>query len=110
MALGTYKIPDALKDEDKWFKFFTKTQCGAMICALVSGLMLLAFFSKLHLFPVGLALLVVDICCVGVAVMVRIPEEHYLMGAGELIGTVVLRVIKKRMSKNRVIYIKNYDA
>lgn len=110
MALGTYKIPDALKDEDKWFRFFTKTQCCAILCALVTGLMMLVFFSKFHLVPVGLALLVIDVCSVGVATMIRIPDEHYLMGSGEYIGTIVLRVVKKRTKRNRVIYIKNYDV
>lgn len=108
MALGTYKIPDEFKDEDKYFRFFTKKQLLALIIAVVIGVTLLVFFSKLGLTPVGLVFMLLIVLSIGVCVMIPIPEDRYLIGGGEKIYVIVLRILLKRLPKNRVIYIKNY--
>ena len=108
-SLGTYKVPAALKDEDKWFKFFTKAQLICIAVAVVLGVGILVFFSRLGLVAIGLALCLIVIIAVGVCVMIRIPADKYLMGGGEYIVVILFRLIRKRLPKNRVIYIKNYD-
>lgn len=108
-SLGTYKVPAPLKDEDKWFKFFTKTQLICVAGSVVLGVSILVFFARIGLVPIGLALCLLEIASVGACVMIRMPADKYLMGGGEYIIVILFRLIRKKLPKNRVIYIKNYD-
>ena len=47
-SLGTYKVPAPLKDEDKWFKFFTKTQLICVAGSVVLGVSILVQFCREH--------------------------------------------------------------
>lgn len=108
MALGSYRIPDEFKDEDKYFKFFTKTQLLALLVALGVGIGFLALFSSIGLMPVGLTLLILVVLSAGACVMFPIPEDKYLIGGGEKLYVVVVRVINKKLPMNKVIFVKNY--
>lgn len=106
---GSYKVPAPLKDEDKWFKFFTKSQLLSIGVAVLIGFQILVFFGKHGLVPVGLAICLLIVIGVGVCVMVRIPPDKYLIGGGEYIAVILFRIIRKKLPKNKVLYIKNYN-
>lgn len=107
LPLGTYKIPNEFKDEDKYFRIFTKSQLKYLAIAVIIGIGLLVFFSKLGLMPVGLTLCIIVILGVAVCVMLPIPEDKYLIGGGEMLGTIVIRVLVKKLKINKVIYMKH---
>lgn len=107
--LGHYDIPRAYEDEDKWFKFFTKVQlliigAGVLICI---GLVML--FSMVGLTMIGVVMSVVVMMGAVVLAFVKVPMDRYLLGGGNTIRQTLGRVIRKRLSKNRVIYVKGYD-
>lgn len=107
--LGHYDIPRAYEDEDKWFKFFTKVQllifgAGVLIC-----IGLCTLFSAIGVTMIGVILSVVVMMGAVVLAFVKIPVDRYLLGGGNTIRQTLARIIRKRLSKNRVIYVKGYD-
>lgn len=109
MALGKYKVPRKFKDEDKWFRFFTKKQLVIMGTAALVGLSILMCSIKIGVPYVGFFLLLLIVISAGVCAMFKIPDDKYLIGGGEYIGTILIRMLIKRLPWNRNIYIKNYD-
>lgn len=108
MNLGTYHVPDQMKDEDKWLYFFTKPQIAAILIALMLGISNIVFFSKAGLVFLGILFALVIVVGTGFAVMFRMPPEQYLMGGGEFLGIILLRILRKQLPWNRKIYVKNY--
>lgn len=107
--IGTYKIPSEFKDEDKWFKFFTLRQLFALIGIGALCFIVFRLFSIIHMRFIGacidVAILIIGIMCI----YAPVPEEKYLIGGGQPFRVILLRMVRKRMKKNRIIYIKNYD-
>lgn len=108
MASGVYKIPKPFKDEDLWFKFFTKTQLIALGIALMVGAVPLIGLAKIGLFPLGLIFFLLIVGGTAACFMFNMPEDKYLLGGGEKIATIVFRLLRKKIF-GRVIYVKNYD-
>lgn len=107
MALGQYRRPPELRDEDKWFKFFTKTQLlGVGIALLIAGYLLI-FFSTHGLFAIGFGLAFIIMLFAIIIMMFQMPKEKYLLGGGEELRTLLFRIIRKRLRKNRKIYVNN---
>ncbi len=108
MANGTYNIPRPLKDEDKWLKFFTKTQ----LLIVGIGIIIAALFG-LILWPIGanhiaVVIAVIIIALSAVLAFFPMPPDKYLYGGGYPLYIIALRVVVKMFSKKK-IYIKNYD-
>lgn len=109
MALGRYRIPKEMQDEDKWFKFFTKTQLLYVgVGALVSAL-LIFLTVKLHILPVGLILAEFIMVIAIVVAFVKIPKSRYLIGGGLPIRVLLVRLIEKNLPQNKKLYIKGLN-
>ena len=107
--LGRYRIPKEFKDEDKWFRFFTKRQLIYAIVALAFDAIALMLSYSFNVLLVGIILSeIVSIVMMAFA-FITIPTEQYMYGGGYLLSTIVLRVIIRRRKKNRILYVKNYD-
>lgn len=109
MALGTYKVPSPFKDEDKWFRYFTKKQLLFVGLAAIAAIMLTVFFSKIHMPAIGVGIGAVLVIGIGALVFVTIPQDKYLIGGGYKLEEIALRVVIKHFPKNKRLYIKNYD-
>ncbi|AOZ97833.1 PrgI family protein [Butyrivibrio hungatei] len=109
MANGTYDIPRELKDEDKWFKFFTKTQ----LFIFGIGLLIAAFFAfifvPMGLIPVAIVIAVITLSIAGVLAFFPMPNSKYLYGGGYPLYIIVLRLLTKFFGKKK-LYLKNYDS
>ena len=109
MSLGVYKVPDPLKDEDKWFKFFTKKQLLYIVSSIAVGALLFVFFKKIGLEIIGIVLGLMVIIVVALFAMISMPPERYLSGGGYSLEQLTMRLLHKRL-KGHHIYVKNYWA
>lgn len=107
--LGSYQIPKPFKDEDKWFKYFTKKQLIVVGAALGVSVLIMSFFAGIHLFGVGLAIAEVILILSITASFIRIPNDKYLIGGGYHIAQILFRMIVKKLPMNKVLYVKNYE-
>lgn len=109
MALGTYNIPKEFRDEDKWFKFFTKIQLVYMFIAAVIAFVIMNLFVFLHLVYIGIFLSVVVFLIALVMAFVPIPTQRYMFGGGYRVSRIVGRLAWKFvLGHGKDIYVKNY--
>jgi len=110
MAFGTFKTFGQIKDEDKYFRFFTKRNIA---WTFVGGLIGFGAFSLLNAIGFSMAGAVTGITiCVFFAGMsfVQVPVERYLSGGGLFLTTVVFRWLQRKVGSGKVIYNKFYDT
>ena len=107
--MGTYSIPKEFKDEDKWFRFFTKKQLiyAGVGVAMVIGVMTVS--KALGVTGVGICISEVIVLADGIIAFITMPTERYLIGGGYPLSTIVLRLVRKKLPSNKVLYIKHYD-
>lgn len=113
MAIGSYKVPAEMKDEDKWGVGkiqLTKRQLIPMAIAFVVGGMVFVFFAKLGLLPVGLFFFFIIFIATGLCTFISVPSEKYLIGGGEKISTILFRLLIKQRKSAKIIYVKNYKS
>lgn len=109
MANGVYGIPRKLKDEDKWFKFFTKIQLMIFGIGVAISLVFAVLLFPLKAYHLWVVLTVIVLVLAGFLALVPMPNSRYLYGGGYPLYVIVIRLINKIISKKR-LYIKNYDA
>ena len=107
--LGSYQIPKEFKDEDKWFRFFTKKQLIVVGAALAACVVIVSFFYGIGMLKVGLAIAEIIMVLAVAVVFIRIPTDRYLIGGGYHIAQIVGRLIIKRLPGHKIIYVKNYE-
>ncbi|MCR5719953.1 MAG: hypothetical protein K6F84_05255 [Lachnospiraceae bacterium] len=109
---GVHETPDKFRDEDKWFKFFTKRQLlilGPTFLAVI-GFNSLIFSSPLKgLFPITLLIGELFFIAAVVIAFFEVPDHMYMFGSGLKIEILIFRLIKKKLSKSHRIYTKFLD-
>ncbi len=105
---GKYRIPREFKDEDKWFRFFTKQQLIYLAAAIGIDFILIVLSLSLHILGVGIALSVITLMVVMFLAFFVMPPDKYLIGGGYRITVILLRVLYRRLPQNRVLYVKGY--
>ena len=101
-AVGKYKIPKPYKDQDLWFKWFTKKQVLYLIVAAVISAGILYFTQKIHLLLIGLVLTVILFVFAFVIPRFKMPEDKYLLGGGIELEELALRLILKIVRKKKI--------
>ena len=106
MAYGTYRVPREFKDEDRWFRFFTKTQLlimgiGVGICAIF-----FLIFSIFGLFIPALILSVIVLSLAGLLAFLPMPDNKYMFGGGYPVYVIALRLFNKKIIAKKIIYTK----
>lgn len=112
MVNRTHPVMSELKDEDKWLKYFTMKQLLYYFVAIALGIGVTVLLHRFfHAEAVGFVVIIVNVA-LAVILQLKIPEsgDKYIIGGGIPLQTILIRVIKKNLPKNRVIYVKNYDA
>lgn len=103
-----HNIPLEFKDEDKWFRFFSKKNLIVIIiCEGVIGI-LFKLIQVMNI-SVGIPFIIVGegITVILTALtMIPIGETMYLKGGGQTISTVLAKRIYRRA--RQVIYVKGY--
>lgn len=101
--LGQYKTPSELKDEDKWFKYFTKKQMAVAIAVLVFDWNTARIFNKLNLIVVGMTIDIFVTIVMAVITLLPMPQNKYLFGGGLPLYRLAYRVFLRK-TLNREIY------
>lgn len=104
-TVGKYKIPKPYKDQDIWFRWFTKKQVFYLIVAAVISMGVLYVTYTIHLLLIGLVLVVILVALALVIPRFKMPEDKYLIGGGMELETLSLRIIKKMIRKKK-LYIR----
>lgn len=111
--IGRYKIPRPFKDEDIWFRVFTKKQLliigGA---ALISLQMIIMAYKSANSFLVFLALVlgIIFVALVSIVEKFDMPTDKYLWGGGTSLETLLMRLFRKKFRSNRVVYVRFYKG
>lgn len=111
-SLGRYKIPRPMQDEDKWFKYFTKHQLvyvGVSLVIIARLILWVKSSSSLVQIPVLTLGSIVVILSIAFGVL-TMPDDKYLWGGGTKVETLVVRLVRKRLKGNRVLYVRNYKV
>lgn len=109
-SLGKYKIPRPMQDEDKWFKYFTKHQLiyvGISLVIMARLVLWVKDSSAIIQIPVLMLGCIVVILSVAFGVL-TMPDDKYLWGGGTKVETLALRLVRKKLKGNKVLYVKNY--
>lgn len=103
--LGKYKVPKPIRDEDKWFKYFTKVQLLSILGAVVVGLAIIRFTYRIHMVFLGIIVALLIVIATALATMGTIPEEKYLFGGGCPVWQIGFRILNRKfIPSNKVIY------
>lgn len=108
-SLGNYQIPKEFKDEDKWFRYFTKFQLALFAIAVGISIVVLMVTAAIHLLPIGI---IITELLVGLSLVfgfITLPQDRYMIGGGYPLRTIIMRLIVKNLRKNKKLYVKNYD-
>jgi hypothetical protein len=109
MALGSYKIPKEFKDEDKWFKFFTKRQLIYAAAIIFIDVNVVKFTHLFHLEVLGIIVAILVTLILGGMAFITMPADKYLIGGGMSLESLILRLFLKYQPSNKKIYVKNYE-
>lgn len=104
--IGRYKTPDELRDEDKWFKFFTLPQLAAICGVVAADGCMVTLWGKVGLIGVGICLAVIITAFSLALIFLKMPKRRYLMGGGLPLYEIALRIVQKKKRRKRVIYVK----
>ena len=107
--LGSYRIMKPLKDEDRWFKFFTKKQLMFVVVGLMLSFVTFTIFNGIGLRIVGIFLVEIIMTISMLLAFLKLPFEKYLIGGGRYAHEILFRLIAKNMPSNKVIFTKNYE-
>lgn len=106
MAVGKYRPPKPLQDEDKWGPF-TKIQLMCLAPFVAVGLVLGVAVFKAGLYSLGIALMIIGVINGCLFACPNIPTRSYLLGGGLPIRTIAFRVVYRFF--HRVLYVTNFD-
>ena len=105
---GRYNIPREFKDEDVWFRWFTKKQLLYLVIFGGVGLLVLYLTSLINMVVVG-GVIFIGLFVLGIVLpRFNMPNDKYLWGGGMPLETIFIRTVKKAFSKKSV-YIKKHN-
>ncbi len=106
MALGVYRITREFKDEDKWFRFFTKTQLLIMGIGVGISAVFFLIFSRFGQYRIPIIISVIVLLICGLLSFFTVPESRYLYGCGYPAYQIIIRLFRKYFVNKKKIYIK----
>lgn len=102
---GVFRVPREIRDEDKWFRYFTKKQAAIiMLSLLIDYKMITAATARGLTLPAIIAAIIFTLIVAG-AVMVQLPVDvMFLTGGGITLSEWLFRVFLRL--RRRAIYTK----
>ncbi len=103
---GVYQIPREFKDEDKWFKYFTKKQAIIVLFCGIMDYQIVNLSAANNLLIAGILVsCLLTIVLVGGVMLVLPLDNFFLTGGGLTIMEWLFRYLYRR--KNSCLYTKN---
>lgn len=102
---GVFRIPREIRDEDKWFRYFTKKQAVILVLSLLLDYKIIAAAAAKGLTLLAIIVSVIFTLTVAGVVMVRLPVDvMFLTGGGITLDEWLLRLFFRL--RGRAIYTK----
>lgn len=103
---GVFRVPREFKDEDKWFRYFSKKQAAVLVITGLVDYRLIAAASKHGLTMPAVVAAILLLLVAGGLVLIHLPVDvMFLTGGGITLDQWIFRVILRKSKK--VIYTKN---
>ena len=97
-------VPREFSDDERWYRYFSKTLIIAMLCVGMAGVFLCKLLNMVGLLALGICLTLICEIATILLISVPLPKGHTMDGSGHLLYRVLTRfVIHKR---RRCFYIK----
>lgn len=108
--LSSHELPSGFKDEEKWFKFFSKRSFIILGVTFAITIFLVKFFELFGLGGLGGVIGgVIMVVFVGLS-MVPVPYSDYMKGGGQTFDRRIFKAMLRKRKKSKVIYIKRYRS
>lgn len=107
---GRYKVMREMKDEDKWFRWFTKEQLIYLGIFGGVGVGAVVLFASIHLTLIGMVIAIMLIAFGLILPRFDMPDDKYIIGGGMPLKVIAKRIILKQMPYNKKIYISMCDC
>lgn len=105
-STGVFRVPREFKDEDKWFRYFTKKQALVLILVLLADYRLIMAAAPRGMLIAAVTISVLITLAAGGMVMIELPVDVlFLTGGGITLDQWIFRVILRKC--RRVIYTKH---
>jgi len=105
MALGRYKIPRELQDQDLWFKVFTKKQLLISVISLAACIGICIVANTMGILIIGVVISLFIIILTGALLFLKMPQKKHMNGGGYGLDVLAIRVLRKKLlKKNKYIY------
>lgn len=107
--VGRYQNPTALKDEDKYLKFFTKTELVFLTATLIPSVIIVrSAMNSGSFFHLWIAFTLAFLLVGGTFAIlkIKVPGRWYLLGCGVPIYVLIWRVVRRAMLP-KVVFTKN---
>lgn len=100
-----FRVPREFKNEDKWFRYFTKKQALVLVLTGLVDYRMVMFAAKYDMIIVAIVIAILLTLLIGGMVMIQLPVDMmFLIGGGITLDEWLLRVILRKC--HRVIYTK----
>lgn len=105
-STGVFRVPREFKDEDKWFRYFTKKQAVVLILVLLTDYRLIMAAAPHGMVIAAVIVSVLMTLAAGSMVMIELPADvMFLTGGGITLDQWLFRVILRKC--RRVLYTKH---
>lgn len=103
---GVFRVPREFKDEDKWFRYFTKKQAAVLVITGLADYRLIAAASAHGFTLLAIVAAILLLVVAGSLVLIQLPVDvMFLTGGGITLDQWIFRVFLRKRKK--VIYTKN---
>lgn len=106
---GKYKTPNEFKDEDIWFKWFTKKQFLYMVASAIVSVFIFVTLEKFKLTLIGAIAAVVILFAGFFVPRFNMPEDKYIIGGGIPLEQVLIRILAKKLFQKKKIYVSDFS-
>lgn len=105
-STGVFRVPREFKDEDKWFRYFTKKQALVLILVLLADYRLIMAAAPYGMTIAAIIISILITLAAGGMVMIELPADvMFLTGGGITLDQWIFRVVLRKC--RQVIYTKH---
>ena len=103
------ETPHQLKDEDRWFKFFSKKQLKVVVPVVIVVLIIMSLAIKSNHVVQGIIISAIIVVLVIGPVMFFMPQDMYLFGGGKPLYHFLICKILNIVNHSKRIYSRGAD-